>query len=1127
MSNLETIPDSLNEEAQQSDGLDGHVGLARRCTMMDHMAHSGDHQSLVLAASKEMAVETKIAQPGWVTASRGWKAATSIVIISVAASVIPSLRDRLLQRQPGIEDVVKASEPLPFRSIDGRLTGGYPYRRMRGAVRGDSQKEELGLAVATHRFVSAVQSHPTVVNRQALAAVDLLRGRPDDGVRALEMLVRETTGKRDLAAAIEAASDATIVGDLSAAYLARAASENRSSDLTLAFTAADRAWVLRKIPETAWNRAVALETIGLQQDAVEAWRQYLIVDPASEWSIEARKRLATLQLISVVPDRDRQIARLRLAAAGSDVSAVADVVAAGPRLSRTYVEDELLRAWANATDKQSADDSLAAAAVIGAALARATGDLLVTNTVVRIKRLSAEGGKPIEVVRAAIRSLDRAAQLSKSGDTTRALSEFQTAENELRGVQCPLVHSVRVQEVLALFQANEFNQALSRIDRMRGDLKGTLDYPSIEARIGWLAGMCLVEIGRPYEALDRYENALVAAGRGQDRDSQSGLHALIAQNLELLGRGESAWAHRQQAFRLAETCENRQRMQYVLAEAMASAVENDRIALAKLLSDRITAIDPHGLNIALNIGSVAWRARHWAASGHTEEAAADIGTAKRLLSTVIDTGTRNRARAVIDLAEGTILVRRAPARSVADLTAAREFFRRSADSVQLTQLFASRATAYASLGEFDRARSDIRAGIEEVERQRATGADPGERAAFLEAQQSLFDGAVRLALHDGDREEAFRFAERSRARTLTDRLGDGAAHPADPPTVAALQARLDRDTSLLEFYVLDEKLLLWVVRSDSFELREIGLDAEAVSALVADVVRAGEKQEPAAFREAVARAGRLLLEPAAPWIRASRRLVIVPDRGLMRLPFSSLSWEHRYLFETHEVTLSPSATVGEHLLRPHPRDEGSLRVAAFLSPTFSNRLFPDLPRLDAVRDEGRSLARAFAGAAIREGRDVDASAFLAALDDYDVIHFAGHAVQNGNPDLAALLLADDPSRKGIVYAHDIRSVKAKRTRLVVLSACETARAASAGRDADLPLTYAFLVAGVPSVIGSLWSVDDRASADLMARFYVHLAEGQTSGAALRSAKLDLLARSNHSNDYPAWVAFELLGAEKN
>jgi CHAT domain-containing protein len=135
-----------------------------------------------------------------------------------------------------------------------------------------------------------------------------------------------------------------------------------------------------------------------------------------------------------------------------------------------------------------------------------------------------------------------------------------------------------------------------------------------------------------------------------------------------------------------------------------------------------------------------------------------------------------------------------------------------------------------------------------------------------------------------------------------------------------------------------------------------------------------------------------------------------------------------------------------------------------------------------------------------------------------------HAKYNSeNPLFSTLYLAKDHQNDGYLEVHEIYGLDlTKNTNLVVLSACETQIGELSAGDEIVGLSRAFLLAGTPSVIASLWPVNDKATAFLMERFYTHLKDGQERGEALRQAQIEVQAVYPHPY---YWAAFVLTGDE--
>jgi CHAT domain-containing protein len=162
------------------------------------------------------------------------------------------------------------------------------------------------------------------------------------------------------------------------------------------------------------------------------------------------------------------------------------------------------------------------------------------------------------------------------------------------------------------------------------------------------------------------------------------------------------------------------------------------------------------------------------------------------------------------------------------------------------------------------------------------------------------------------------------------------------------------------------------------------------------------------------------------------------------------------------------------------------------------------------------------------GLDANRDAALAAdLRDYRVVHFATHALADiQNPELSGLVLsqvdAEGHPREGFLGLSDIYELDLDAD-LVVLSGCRTALGKEVRGEGVMGLTRGFQYAGVPRVLASLWPVQDRATAELMTRFYRAMwRDHQTPAAALREAQL-ALRREARYRDPHSWAGFVLQG----
>lgn len=152
------------------------------------------------------------------------------------------------------------------------------------------------------------------------------------------------------------------------------------------------------------------------------------------------------------------------------------------------------------------------------------------------------------------------------------------------------------------------------------------------------------------------------------------------------------------------------------------------------------------------------------------------------------------------------------------------------------------------------------------------------------------------------------------------------------------------------------------------------------------------------------------------------------------------------------------------------------------------------------------------------------------LSRYRYVHFATHGfLDSEHPELSGIVLSmvneKGAPQNGFLRAHEIFNLKLP-AELVVLSACQTGLGKEVRGEGLVGLTRGFMYAGAPRVVVSLWSVSDRATAELMVRFYRGmLKEKMRPAAALRAAQVSLMKEKKWEAPF-YWAAFTLQGEWK-
>ncbi|MDQ3755970.1 MAG: CHAT domain-containing protein, partial [Acidobacteriota bacterium] len=345
--------------------------------------------------------------------------------------------------------------------------------------------------------------------------------------------------------------------------------------------------------------------------------------------------------------------------------------------------------------------------------------------------------------------------------------------------------------------------------------------------------------------------------------------------------------------------------------------------------------------------------------------------------------------------------------------------------------------------------------------------------------------------------------------------GGGALIRVEPFEIAQLQRDLGPDTALVEYTSLDDELLAFVVTDESVEVvRHLGGETEAAT-LVEQLhfqigaLRFGAERVRAYLDDLTSRTRHylralydLLLRPIEARL-GQRRLVIAPHRALHYVPFHALYDGESYVIERREVCYTPSASVLRHCLA---RPQRPLRRALLVG-------VPDA-QTPRVRDEVSALTPLFPESTVL----LDERATLAALHEAaptaDVLHLACHGqFRPDNPLFSSLRLAD-----GWLTVRDASGLDLN-CGLVALSACETGVSKVAAGDELIGLARGFFSAGAPSLLLSLWTVDDQATADLMTHLYTRLCAGDAPATALRAAQLRMLEQRPHPFFWSPFVLF--------
>ena len=309
---------------------------------------------------------------------------------------------------------------------------------------------------------------------------------------------------------------------------------------------------------------------------------------------------------------------------------------------------------------------------------------------------------------------------------------------------------------------------------------------------------------------------------------------------------------------------------------------------------------------------------------------------------------------------------------------------------------------------------------------------------------------------------------------------------------------------LAEYFTTEDLTLLFIVRADFAEpvVVEIPVSLDELrkyvithfgTTLGSNKVR---ELDEGAFQERCAR----FIAPILPWAGEGDILWLVPHDVLHYLPLHAIRVEGRYLAERNPICYSPSASVMQHC---HTRRKPARRGGALV--LGDSR--PDMP-LPFAREEARRVAQLLGcepllGPAAAKAMVLETLADEASRQATDVLHVACHGYFDPAEALKSGLVLAPDGDGGTLTAEEIFSLQ-MRAELVTLSACESGVNERRPGDELIGLTRALIYAGTPSVLVSLWRVDDLATGLLMEQFYRAWRGGMGKAQALQAAQCWLM-----------------------
>jgi CHAT domain-containing protein/uncharacterized protein HemY len=416
------------------------------------------------------------------------------------------------------------------------------------------------------------------------------------------------------------------------------------------------------------------------------------------------------------------------------------------------------------------------------------------------------------------------------------------------------------------------------------------------------------------------------------------------------------------------------------------------------------------------------------------------------------------------------------------------------------------------------------------------------KIAVAETQANPYQILQKILIQQNRSDAALEVSERSRGRAFAELLAARLTNKsiaetqkiAQAPNLEAIRriAKIQNAT-LVEYALNDESIYIWVIKPNgtiAFKSVSLKNAPTSINKLVVQSramigVRSpgtAPKDQPQDPTENLRTLHQLLIAPIAAELptNPADRVIFIPQGPLFLAPFPAFqNAQGQYLIEQHTISTVPSIqTLALTQIQRQSANQSNQAVIVG-NPTMPMIDQQKLAPLPGSEKEAIAIGQILNTKPLI-GSEANKSAVLQQAQNASIIHLATHGlfetVQGDIP--GAIVLAPTANDKGFLSSNELFDLRLKAN-LVVLSACDTGRGDITG-DGVIGLSRSLIAAGVPSVIVSLWAVDDRSTSVLMSEFYRNLKINPNKAKALRQAMLTTMKQYPQPID---WAAFTLVG----
>jgi CHAT domain-containing protein len=1048
-----------------------------------------------------------------------------------------------------LQDAYREQRPIEGRLSDFKYV---PLANQRGGSdKVDSTKRDLAAAL----LLRERNEHPSAASHQAAGKYYLMIGQFDQALKEL-----------DAALALDP-NNAKIHNDLGAVFLQQCLLQRAEPNgLRLELCGRSLEHVQRALAldntllEALFNRALLFQTLKSPTQAIASWKDYLAKDSSSQWAQEAQRNLKQLEQAQpdVSRNRGNNFELFVQAQRNSDDDAAWKIISETYTSAGNEITNQLLDSLfeiAPADKPIDSAESWRALAYVARVEGSRSGDQF-TADLLQYYRHATPALKPIlATARRHMRTGYKSFEDSRFNDAIREYRNAQLNYEQANDKAGQAFVEYRLAHCYLLLPEPEkarvaFNQLLAT---------------SEANRYHWLAARCLFGLAHASADLSQYSRAIEYSSSALQRFEQYGdLNGIIKTLTQLadlhqeVKRSSEALEFQSRAWTFAAKAQIQTKERWSLLNGIGASMRALQLPAAALFFQR----EALNLAVTMNIPLLVSRSYSYLSSAYASmkmydqavsdaKQAFDVGRSIRFDSS----GREMMAQSLQQLGD---IYRDAGQcdEALKNYDSSLELYKALKFDFHAYAAHKRKLQCYLTIADKQKVRDELRTvlGLSELYRRRITV--ESQRNSFFDAEQEVYDLAIGYESGvEKDYVKALDYSEQSRARSLLDAVNSGrragtrkASLDLRSPvvssslTVPQIQKKLPANSQMVQYAVLDEKTVVWVVTNTAVKQEEIPVTAEALTAKVNAFLET-VNQRPNSDEYKPDRAielYNLLIAPIERHLERSKFLVIVPDKVLNYLAFAALvsPATSRCLIEEYNLGAAASGSLFVNLSATATRKAGQTneRLLTVGNPKFDRERFSSLRDLPSSLTESKTIAGLYENHRMLSPDEATEANVTAELAKAEVAHLAMHFVLNDQTEMmSGFPLTPEPSNNGManrfdgfLQSYEICRLDLRRMHLIVLSACQTGIEKQYRGEGAVGAARPFFIAGVPTVVATLWPVDSDASAALMVSFHKRRRAALSTTQALREAQIEMLHGDDAQYRHPYyWAGFLSIGGLGN